>query len=112
MAFIDDIVAGAQKAGKYVCEKAEDAKDYVSLEYKTASIKGKINEQYKQLGKLVYNKAEEQKINTVIQEIKKLNDELCAVSDDMAKFKNVCKNCKETNKPSAEFCCKCGNPLK
>lgn len=117
MAFIDDVVSKAQAAGKYVCEKAEDAKDYISLEYKASTIRTKIDNQYKELGRLLYTATEGGDDNEhvraeTINSIKSLINELNDITAQMAKFKNICTACGATNPLNADFCTKCGKALR
>ena len=117
MAFLDDLVDKAQKAGKFVIEKADDTKDYVTLEYRSLSVKNKIDEQYKALGKLIYTLSDTEaeddgKTQEYVDVIRDLTSELNAINEEISKFKNICKNCGTTNRNRAEFCEKCGKPLK
>ncbi len=117
MAFIDEFVEKTKKAGKFVCDKAEDAKDFVSLEYKALKLKTQINEQYKLLGELIYKLSVTENeecgdTQVFIDEITSLKTELDTVTEEMTKFKNICPECKNTNAQNASFCNKCGKALK
>lgn len=117
MAILDDIVEKTKQAGKFVCGKADEAKDYVSLEYKSMKLKSEIEAQYKALGKLIYELSESESENgedtqEYIDSISQLKSELDAVIDEMSKFKNICPSCKATNSQNALFCNKCGTALK
>lgn len=117
MAIFDDIVEKTRQAGKFVCEKAEDAKDYVTLEYKASKLKSDIDAQYKALGKLIYDLSETESeecadTQVYIDSITVLKKELDAVTEEMSKFKNICPSCKVTNAQNAAFCNKCGTALK
>ena len=117
MDFIDEVVQKAQKAGKYIAEKADTAVDYVSLEYKASSLRGKLDVQYKELGKLYYKLSETQaedcgELQEHVDAVRALICELNAVEEDMSKYKNICPECKESNPAKAEYCSKCGTKLK
>ena len=117
MAFLDEVIDKAQKAGKFVCDKAIDAKDYVSLEYKLSVTRNKTDELYKELGKLVFannntDNDTEGEINQLIAKIQQLiieQNELCA---QISKFKNICPSCGNANPNSADFFNNCGGSLK
>lgn len=117
MAILDDIISKAQTAGKFVMEKAEDAKDYISLEYKASTLRTKIDNQYKELGKLLYSAVEAGADNEhtraeIINNIKTLLNELNEITVQMAKFKNCCTACGASNPSKADFCSKCGKALR
>lgn len=117
MAFIDDVFSKAQAAGKYVFSKAEDAKDYVSLEYKASTLRTKIDNLYKELGRQLYKATEsgddnEQVRAETINSIKTLINDLNGITAQMAKFKNICTSCGASNPFNADFCTKCGKSLK
>ena len=117
MDFIDEVVQKAQKAGKFITEKADTAVDYVSLEYKASSIRGKLDEQYRQLGRLYYSMSQTEaedcgELQESIDAVKALLCELNAVEEDMSKYKNLCPKCKASNPSKAEYCSKCGAKLK
>ena len=117
MAFIDEMIENMQTAGKFVCEKAVDAKDYISLEYKASGLRNKIDKALKDLGALVYESygkenQPQDKIKELVDGISVLKSELEGVNEECAKFKNVCKSCKTANPQKADFCTKCGSSLK
>ena len=60
MDFIDEVLQKAQKAGKFIADKADTAVDYVSLEYKASSLRSKLDSQYKELGRLYYKLSQTQ----------------------------------------------------
>lgn len=117
MAFLDDIVNKAQQAGNFVVAKTESAVDYVSLEYKASTVRGKLDKQYKELGQLVYKSREtalneSEEIKAVIENISKTLTELNEINAQINKSKNACEKCGNINRAKAEYCEKCGNPLK
>lgn len=117
MDFIDDVVQKAQQTGKYIADKADHVVDYVTLEYKASSIRGKIDRQYKELGMLYYRISQTQsedcgELQEKIDTLHSLLCELNAVQEDMAKYKNICPECKTKNPAKSEYCSKCGTKLK
>ena len=117
MEFLDEVVSKAQKAGKFICEKADATVDYVSLEYKASSIRGKLDSMYRDLGKLYFKFSQTDaedcgELSDMIENIKELNIQLSSLNDEMGKFKNICPNCKATNPLKADYCSKCGSKLK
>lgn len=117
MDFIDEVVQKAQKAGKFIADKADTAVDYVSLEYKASSIRGKIDDRYKELGRLYYQLSETEaqdsgELQEKVDAVKALICELNAVEEDMSKYKNICPECRANNPAKAEYCSKCGAKLK
>ena len=116
MAIIDDIISKASAAGKFVYEKTEDAVDYVSLEYKAASVRSKLDTQYKALGKLTYEASKDGKdvseqTLSITGQIDTLMQELTDITSNMSKFKKVCSACQTSNSAKAEYCSKCGKKL-
>ena len=113
---IDEVVKGAQKAGRFIADKADVAADFVKLEYKASSLRGKLNDAYRELGKLYFSVAETgaesaAEMDDVIEQIKGLNAELAAVEDDMKSYKRVCPSCGAKNSMKADYCQKCGTKL-
>ena len=51
---IENVIDSIGKAGKFCFDKAVDAKEYVTLEYKLSKVNGDINRCFKELGKAVY----------------------------------------------------------
>ena len=117
MEFLDDVIEAAQKTGQFIYDKTGNAVSYISLEYKCATIKNKIGDLYKLLGKIVYKESISQnnyddKKQEIISQIKDLTEQYKEVSLQMKKFKCICENCGASNSAKSEFCSKCGNPLK
>ncbi len=114
MAFIDDIIDKAQKAGKFVADKAVDTKDYVVLEYKAAQIRGAIEKDYTALGLAFYDitkSGSEDKgaLDTLITKIDSQKAELDKLNEQMKKFKKVCPSCSASYQGSSVlYCKKCG----
>lgn len=116
MAIIDDIISKASAAGKFVYEKTEDAVDYVSLEYKASTLRAKLDEQYKALGKLTYDAAKSgddcaEACAKITAKIDGLMTELAGITSGMAKFKKVCPSCQSSNSAKSDYCSKCGSKL-
>ena len=117
MDYLNEIFEKTKQAGKFVCDKAVDAKDYVALEYKAIKLRSDIDAQYKELGRIVYEASVTEgdqcgDSQVYIDKISALRSELDTVYDEMSKFKNICPSCKNANQQNAAFCSKCGNALK
>lgn len=117
MDFIDEVLQKAQKAGRFIADKADTAVDYVSLEYKALSLRSKLDSQYKELGRLYYKLSQTQakdcgELQEISDSIRALLCELNAVEEDMRRYKNICPECRASNPSKAEYCSKCGTKLK
>lgn len=116
MAIIDDIIDSVGKAGKFVADKAVDAKDYIALEYKLSTVNAEIDKCYIELGKLIYalkkeNKADEGQSAQYIEKLDALKSKQSALLNEMAKFKKTCSECGKRAGANDTFCKDCGNKL-
>ena len=117
MAFIDDVIDKAQKAGKLVAEKASDAKDYVTLEYKASVIRNKTEGLYRELGRLIFTSSQngenvDVQSQEIIEKIKDMIQQQNEINNQITKFKNICSACGAANSSKADFCAKCGKNLR
>ncbi len=117
MAFIDDVIEKAQKAGKIVIEKAGDAKEYVTLEYKASTIRNQTDGLYRELGRLIYTSLQsdenvDDKKQVLIDRINELIAQQNEINAQITKFKNICTSCGAANSSKADFCAKCGKSLR
>ncbi len=110
MAIIDDIIDSVGKAGKFVKDKAVDAKDYVTLEYKLSNINSEMNKCFIELGKLCYSNTDEGQAQ-YIEKINALKFRQNELLDVMAKFKKTCSACGKRAGANDTFCKDCGNKL-
>ncbi len=116
MAIIDDIIDSMEKAGKYVTDKAVDAKDYVKLEYKASTLKSEIERTFCELGKLTYDikkkqSDDESPIAQCMEKIDVLKFRLKEVNTEMSKFKKTCPVCSKHAGASDTYCKNCGTKL-
>ena len=116
MAIIDDIIDSVGKAGKFVADKAVDAKDYVSLEYKLSKINSELDKCYIELGKLIYalnkeGKTDEGQSAQYVGKIDALKSQQQDLLNEMSKFKRTCASCGKRAGGNATFCKNCGNKL-
>ncbi len=54
MDFMDNLLDKTQRAGKYAYDKAVEVKDTVKLEFNASTLRNRIADQYKELGRLTY----------------------------------------------------------
>lgn len=81
---IDNIKRGLDKAAVFTVKKTGQAVSYAKLNLKKTELRGKIEDEYKKLGKLVYENAKnngnpediEEKFNSVIAVLDSYNSEL------------------------------------
>lgn len=81
---MDNIKRGFDKAAVFTVKKTGQALSYAKLNLKKTELRGKIEDEYKKLGKLIYENAKndenpeniEEKINSVIAVLDSYNSEL------------------------------------
>ena len=54
MDFMYNLLDKTQRAGKYAYDKAVEVKDTVKLEFNASTLRNRIADQYKELGRLTY----------------------------------------------------------
>lgn len=88
MATIDNIIDSVGKAGKFCFDKAVDAKEYVTLEYRLSKINGDINRCFTELGKVVYqSKCTNDTTAEIINKIEALQIKKCEVLKEIESYK-------------------------
>lgn len=113
----DNLKKDAMNILDKAANKTNEVIDYSKAQIDRASIRGKINEKYTELGKLCYNMHESDadetgRMKIVIGEIKKLNDKLNETEKAVkSNRKKTCKFCLTENDPNAVYCTKCGEKL-
>lgn len=111
------------KLGKKTNEAYQSAKEKtvklsgeIKLKSKISDLKEKINEQYKEIGKLVYEKigsgvdASKEEITPRCEEISRLKSEIEKTETEILALKGIkkCVNCGSELEVGASFCSKCG----
>lgn len=112
------------KLGKKTTEAYQTAKEKTTklsgelkLKGKISDYKEKINNEYQEIGKIVYEKmkagedASKEEITPKCEEIERLKEEIEKAEVEILSLKGIkkCVNCGEELELKAEFCSKCGN---
>ena len=114
---LNDIKRGFSKAAQKTKETSETVMEIAKLKYKLVEINSDIEDNYKKIGKLVYNAAEDEDIT---ENLKELCDEITSLTekrDDMQENfnelvnKKQCPKCGMKLDKDFEFCPKCGRRL-
>ncbi len=115
MDFFDQISQEMQKAGAFIAEKANVAKDYTVATWNAADLRNKINQLYKEIGRAVYNGRMEQTDNTAlidgyVEQIRQLEAALLEKEEIRQDLKNqkVCPACKKGVAKNSTYCPYCG----
>ena len=118
MDFLDQLTLEAKKAGDFIVEKANIAKDYTVATWNAAELRSKIEQLYKAIGKAVYtahtteaDTAEE--INEYIESLSALQAALEEKEETKQALRNqkYCSSCGKGVKKDHSFCPHCGNPV-
>lgn len=111
------------KLGKKTTEAYQSAKEKTTkisgelrLKGKISECKDKIDDQYKEIGKIVYEKmkagvdASKEEITPKCEEIERLKDEISKAEVEILALKDIkkCSSCGAELELNAEFCSKCG----
>ena len=110
----NDIKKGFTKAAIKTKETSENVVEIAKLKYKLAELKSDIDENYKKIGKLVYNADEDSDISEEIASICTAITEMSEKRDDMQENLNVllnkkqCPECGMKLDKDFDFCPTCG----
>lgn len=118
MGFLEDAILKAKGAADYAGKKTGEFVELSKLKVSAAEVEKKIDSEYQELGKMVYNAAKEHTDCTEYVEEKAAaidllftkHSELMDQIEEMKKLKK-CPKCGHTNKPDAKFCSECGAEL-
>ena len=115
MSDLDRFMDNARDFADFVGQKAVDAAEMSRQFARRKSIEYKINEKYKELGRLCFETQRDgtdasDAISSLISEIDLLNSELRAAEEESIRGK-ACKVCGTVNDNSNNFCAHCGNAL-
>ncbi len=118
MSFIDTVKSFASKTAKDAAKVSSDAVEYTKLKFKLTELNNKINNQYLDIGRAVYelstgveadNEEIQQKCN-LIGELKVQAEELenliCQITN-----KKQCAFCGSKNNSDSIYCKKCGQKI-
>ena len=108
----DTAIDAGHAAGKV----GKDIWDQAKLGIRLAELNSKVDEEYTEIGKLLYNvhcgkEVEEAKIDEYLASLDSLNKEIESVKAEIAKYaKNtyVCPNCGKSIKKTDLYCSSCG----
>lgn len=110
---------GASSVANNVAKKSSDLVEVSKLSVSVASEEDKIKNFYNEIGKLIYEKFENEEdfkenldedILDKCNEIRSIKDSIVTLKEKMKELKNikVCPNCKTEMKLETQFCPKCG----
>lgn len=117
MGLFEDTIAKANEIFSATKEVTEEAIAVQKLKFEKSSINTEINKKLKNLGDLTYSAAinetdESEKINTLIEEIKELKENVIELELKIAKAQNkkIC-SCGAINTIDSEYCKTCGKEI-
>lgn len=116
MDFFSKLGKKASKTYQVTKEKAANLSEELKLKGKISDLKDKIEDEYKEIGKTVYNEVKDGKdvskeeITAKCETISKYKDEIEKLQSDILALKNVvkCINCGVELDLGDPFCYKCG----
>ena len=116
MDFFSKLGKKASKTYQVTKEKAVNLSEELKLKGKINDLKDKIEDEYKEIGKTVYNEVKDGKdvskeeIIEICESISKYKDEIEKLQADILALKNVvkCSNCGVELDLGDPFCYKCG----
>ena len=118
MGVFEDIFVKAKGAVDAIGEMAGQYVDVSKLNIRLMELKNDLNNEYENLGKVVYNcnkSGEDGKseISVIIAQIDNLSLRIEELKKQIATLKNkvLCKSCEHLNEPDSVFCAKCGQKL-
>ncbi len=112
---LNEIKKGLAKAVKKTKETSENMVEVAKLKYKLAELNSDIDDKFKNIGKFVYNAAEDEDITEQLKELCIEIAELSQKRDDMQDSVNELTNKKQCPKCEARFekefgfCPQCGH---
>jgi hypothetical protein len=116
MEFFNKLGKKASETYQVTKEKAANISGELKIKGKISEIKEKIEKEYNEIGKVVYNEVKDGKdvskdqITEKCEEIARLNDEISKLEVELLAIKKVkkCVGCGTELDIEAEFCSKCG----
>ena len=115
MGVLEDVILNAKVVLNNVGKKAGDLVDISKLRISAAEINHEIENQYREIGRCVYQAAKDEvdnaeTIDELIQGIDELAEQLELGDDKIKELKNenLCAACGAALPKNAQFCCKCG----
>lgn len=117
MTFLDSAKKILTKTAKDAAKVSGELAQQTKLRIKMVQLKDEINTRYTLIGELYFGVAEYdmdngEKINTLVEEIKALKEQLEELGEELGNKKTVkCLTCGSENEAEALFCSKCGAKL-
>lgn len=117
MDFFNKLSKKTSEAFETAKEKTTKISGELKLKSKISDCKDKIEEQYKEIGKIVYEKmkigedASKEEVTPKCEEIERLKNEIEKAQVEILALKDIkkCSDCGAELELDAEFCSKCGS---
>lgn len=117
MDFFNKLSKKTSEAFETAKEKTTKISGELKLKSKISDCKDKIEEQYKEIGKIVYEKmkigedASKEEVTPKCEEIERLKNEIEKAQAEILALKDIkkCSDCGAELELDAEFCSKCGS---
>ena len=117
MDFFNKLSKKTSEAFETAKEKTSKISGELKLKSKISEYKDKIEQQYQEIGKLVYEKmkvgedASKEEVTPKCEEIERLKDEIEKAQVEILALKDIkkCSECGTELELKAEFCSKCGS---
>lgn len=117
MDFFNKLSKKTSEAFETAKEKTSKISGELKLKSKISEYKDKIEQQYQEIGKLVYEKmkvgedASKEEVTPKCEEIERLKDEIEKAQVEILALKDIkkCSDCGAELELQAEFCSKCGS---
>ena len=117
MDFFNKLTKKTSEAYQTAKEKTTKISGELKLKSKISDCKDKIEEQYKEIGKIVYEKmkigedASKEEVTPKCEEIERLKNEIEKAQVEILALKDIkkCSDCGAELELDAEFCSKCGS---
>lgn len=118
MGVLEDAVLRAKDAADFAGKKTSELVELSRLKISASSVERKINNEFLELGKMVYKAAKEHTdctdyVTEKAVAIDALYDERAEIQRKINALRNVkkCPQCSHDNPSDAEYCSKCGAKL-
>lgn len=113
---MERIISEIKNAADKVAKKSNELFEVSKVKLNISNIKSEINNNYKLLGKIVYESQKNEfsedaeKIEEIITNIDELNEKLFELSEIISSYKNekVCPKCGKNTDKNTVYCPSCG----
>ena len=116
--YVETAKKSITSATKKVIKKSSEVYEVTKLSLKISSIKDDIDDEYKKIGKIIYDnykgsEVSSDEVEKICDEIEKLKIQVKELSEQLAEVKNVavCPNCGAEISKESSFCAKCGEKV-